>query len=103
MFYNNLPFKYSDRFSEDLIESLKDKNWKVRGEGLQKIIAILNEAKFITGNLGPLPEAIKGRLGDANKNLVRNILSAIVKLLKCSASLIFCLFVSSSLLTGSDV
>jgi cytoskeleton-associated protein 5 len=54
-----------------LIESLADKNWKVRGEGLQKIISILTEAKFITGNLGPLPEAIKARLGDNNKNLVR--------------------------------
>ena len=49
---------------------MADKNWKVRGEALQSVISILNEAKFITGNLGPLPEAIKARLGDANKNLV---------------------------------
>ena len=49
---------------------MADKNWKVRGEALQNVISILNEAKFITGNLGPLPEAIKARLGDANKNLV---------------------------------
>ncbi|KAH3877159.1 hypothetical protein DPMN_001016, partial [Dreissena polymorpha] len=59
-----------EKFSQDLIESLSDKNWKVRGEGLQKITSILNEAKFITGNLGPLPEAIKARLGDNNKILV---------------------------------
>ena len=49
---------------------MSDKGWKVRGESLQKITAILNDAKFITGNLGPLPDAIKARLGDANKNLV---------------------------------
>ena len=49
---------------------MADKQWKVRGEALQKVIAILSEAKFITGNLGSLPEAIKARLGDANKNLV---------------------------------
>ncbi|KAL4225289.1 Cytoskeleton associated protein 5 [Mactra antiquata] len=59
-----------DKFSPELIESLSDKNWKVRGEGLQNVIKILNDAKFITGNLGPLPEAVKARLGDNNKNLV---------------------------------
>ncbi|XP_052800946.1 cytoskeleton-associated protein 5-A-like isoform X2 [Mya arenaria] len=69
-----------DRFSGDLIESLSDKNWKVRGEGLQKIIAILNEAKFITGNLGSLPEAIKTRLGDANKILVTTTIGICVTL-----------------------
>ena len=52
------------------MNDMSDKNWKVRGEALQKVISILNEAKFITANLGSLPEGIKGRLGDANKNLV---------------------------------
>lgn len=69
-----------DRFTADLIESLSDKNWKVRGEGLQKVISILNEAKFITANLGSLPEAIKGRLNDNNKNLVTTTLSICVTL-----------------------
>ncbi|XP_060608176.1 cytoskeleton-associated protein 5-A-like, partial [Ruditapes philippinarum] len=69
-----------DRFSQELIESLADKNWKVRGEGLQKIISILTEAKFITGNLGPLPEAIKARLGDNNKNLVTTTIGICVTL-----------------------
>lgn len=52
---------------------MSDKQWKVRGEALQKVISILNEAKFIKGNLGSLPEAIKSRLADANKNLVSKV------------------------------
>jgi len=49
---------------------LGDKNWKVRKEGLEKVTSILNEAKFITPNIGPLPEALKPRLTDSNKILV---------------------------------
>ena len=52
------------------MEELCDKNWKIRKEALEKIAAILNEAKFITGNLGSLPEGIKVRLADNNKVLV---------------------------------
>lgn len=52
------------------MEELNDKNWKVRKEALEKIAAILNEAKFINGNLGALPEGLKVRLGDNNKVLV---------------------------------
>ena len=59
-----------DKFTPELMEELADKNWKVRKEALEKIAAILNEAKFITGNLGSLPEGIKVRLGDNNKVLV---------------------------------
>lgn len=49
---------------------MADKNWKVRNEALQKVTAVLNEAKFITPSLGPLPESLKLRLGDSNKILV---------------------------------
>lgn len=49
---------------------MADKNWKIRKESLEKVAAILNEAKFINANLGPLPESIKLRLGDSNKVLV---------------------------------
>jgi len=59
-----------DKFTPALLDSLADKSWKVRGEGLQKINDILKEAKFINGNLGSLPESLKGRLVDANKILV---------------------------------
>ncbi|XP_052066786.1 cytoskeleton-associated protein 5-like [Mytilus californianus] len=59
-----------EKFTPELMESLVDKNWKIRKEALEKISAILNEAKFITGNLGSLPEGLKVRLGDNNKVLV---------------------------------
>lgn len=49
---------------------MTDKNWKVRNEALQKVTEILKEAKFITANLGELPEALKARLSESNKNLV---------------------------------
>ena len=49
---------------------MTDKNWKVRSEGLQKVTEILKEAKFVTANIGGLPEAIKARLSESNKNLV---------------------------------
>lgn len=52
------------------MESLVDKNWKIRKEALEKISVILKEAKFINGNLGSLPEGLKVRLGDNNKVLV---------------------------------
>ena len=49
---------------------MADKNWKIRKEALEKVIAVLNEAKFITSNIGPLPESLKLRLSDSNKILV---------------------------------
>lgn len=61
---------FSEKITDALIEESKDKNWKVRGEALQKVATILSEAKFVTGNLGPLPEALKARLSESNKNLV---------------------------------
>ncbi|XP_059161081.1 cytoskeleton-associated protein 5-like isoform X1 [Physella acuta] len=59
----------SEKITEDLLTELTDKNWKARGEALQKVTNILSEAKFVTPNLGPLPEALKARLGESNKNL----------------------------------
>ena len=61
----------SDRITDELLALTTDKNWKVRSEGLQKVTDILKEAKFITANIGGLPEAIKARLSESNKNLVR--------------------------------
>jgi cytoskeleton-associated protein 5 len=54
----------------ELVEELADKNWKVRNEALQKVTSILNEAKFVTANVGELPESLKLRLADSNKLLV---------------------------------
>ncbi|CAL1547332.1 unnamed protein product [Lymnaea stagnalis] len=59
----------SEKITDELLTEMTDKNWKVRGEGLQKVINILQEAKFVTPNLGSLPEALKARLGESNKNL----------------------------------
>ncbi len=58
-----------------MVTELGDKNWKIRNEGLQKVTAILNEAKFIKPNIGGLPEALKARLGDSNKLLVTTTLN----------------------------
>ncbi len=60
----------SGKIKDDLIKELADKNWKVRGESLQKIQEIITQAKFIQPSLGDLPGGLKGRLGDSNKNLV---------------------------------
>lgn len=54
-----------------LVSKLEDKNWKIRKEGLDEAAAIISEAKFITANIGELPLALKGRLGDSNKILVK--------------------------------
>jgi len=62
----------SEKITDALLSDLEDKNWKVRNEALQKIVGILNDAKFITANIGELPEALHARLGDSNKNLVGN-------------------------------
>ena len=60
----------SPQITSSLVSDLGDKNWKVRGEALQKVTEILAAAKFIEPSLGDLPGALKGRLGDSNKNLV---------------------------------
>lgn len=52
------------------MSKIEDKNWKIRKEGLDEVAAIISEAKFITANIGELPLALKGRLGDSNKILV---------------------------------
>ena len=64
----------SERMSDELMSELADKNWKVRKEALDKVVAIVNEVKFITNNIGPLPEALKPRLTDSNKILVCSVL-----------------------------
>ncbi len=61
----------SGQIKAELLKELGDKNWKIRGEALQKIQDIIAQAKFIQPSLGDLPGGLKGRLGDSNKNLVR--------------------------------
>lgn len=68
---------FSERMTEALMNELADKNWKLRKEGLEKVQAIFNEAKFITANVGPLPEALRLRLNDSNKILVSRLVTFI--------------------------
>jgi hypothetical protein len=68
----NLLF-FSDKITSELVSKIGDKNWKIRKEGLDEVTAIINEAKFIQPNIGELPTALKGRLNDSNKILVRRI------------------------------
>ena len=60
----------SGKITPELIKELADKNWKIRGEALQKVQDIIAAAKFIAPSLGELPSGLKGRLADSNKNLV---------------------------------
>jgi len=64
----------SERMTDELMSELADKNWKVRKEALEKVVAIVNEVKFITGNIGALPDTLKGRLTDSNKILVCTVM-----------------------------
>uniref|UniRef100_A0A1A7WRM3 Cytoskeleton associated protein 5 n=1 Tax=Iconisemion striatum TaxID=60296 RepID=A0A1A7WRM3_9TELE len=69
-----------DKITSDLVSKIGDKNWKIRKEGLDEAAAIISEAKFITANIGELPLALKGRLGDSNKILVQQTLSILQQL-----------------------
>ncbi|XP_054706442.1 cytoskeleton-associated protein 5-like [Uloborus diversus] len=64
----------SGQLTSQLLSELSDKNWQLRNEALQKLFNIINDAKFITPNLGDLPNALKPRLADTNKNLAARAL-----------------------------
>ena len=110
-----LSFSSSDRITDALLSQLSDKNWKVRNEGLQKVTEILKEAKFVTANLGGLPEAIKARLGESNKNLVNSWLDIHIKVAMqeytkvfndscyCKFSFLLWLFFSILFSTANDI
>ncbi|XP_026802210.3 cytoskeleton-associated protein 5 isoform X5 [Pangasianodon hypophthalmus] len=65
----------SDKITSDMVAKISDKNWKIRKEGLDEVTAVISEAKFIQANIGELPMALKGRLGDSNKLLVQQTLT----------------------------
>ncbi|XP_033302559.1 protein mini spindles isoform X1 [Bombus bifarius] len=64
----------SNQITEGLLNELSDKNWKVRNEGLQKINAIISEAKFIKGSIGDLPQGLALRLVDSNSKIAQSTL-----------------------------
>ena len=59
----------SGKLDEELCEMLRDKNWKIRKEGLDKLKELVSSAKFITADLAQLPAALAPRTTDSNKNL----------------------------------
>lgn len=61
----------SEMITQDLVNEMADKNWKIRKAALEKLETILKESPFVAPNLGLLPEALKLRLNDNNKILVR--------------------------------
>lgn len=63
----------SNQITEALLNELNDKNWKVRIEGLTKIMNIINENKSIS-NIGDLPIALAPRLVDANSRIAQTTL-----------------------------
>ncbi|KAG8185075.1 hypothetical protein JTE90_029692 [Oedothorax gibbosus] len=65
----------SSQITSQLLSELSDKDWHLRSDALQKISNIINEAKFVTPNLGELPIALKPRLIDTNKRLALQALS----------------------------
>ncbi|XP_033322448.2 msps cytoskeleton-associated protein 5 isoform X2 [Megalopta genalis] len=64
----------SNQITESLLNELSDKNWKVRNEGLQKVNAIISEAKFIKGSIGDLPQGLALRLVDSNSKIAQSTL-----------------------------
>ncbi|KOC71291.1 Cytoskeleton-associated protein 5 [Habropoda laboriosa] len=64
----------SSQITEGLLNELSDKNWKVRNECLQKINAIISEAKFIKGSIGDLPQGLALRLVDSNSKIAQSTL-----------------------------
>lgn len=59
----------SSQITQQLLSDLSDKDWHLRSDALQKISGIISDAKFVSPNLGDLPNALKPRLADTNKKL----------------------------------
>ncbi|XP_043269757.1 protein mini spindles isoform X2 [Venturia canescens] len=64
----------SSQVTESLLAELADKNWKVRNEALQKISAILSEARLLKGSIGELPRGLAPRLVDSNTRIAQTTL-----------------------------
>jgi len=67
----------ASKMTEELCDKLKDKNWKIRKEGLDEVKDIVSSAKFITSDLGPLPASLAPRTTDANKILAMQAIELI--------------------------
>nr|XP_018670649.1 cytoskeleton-associated protein 5-like [Ciona intestinalis] len=70
----------SGKITDALISQMADKNWKERKEALESVIEILNEAKFVTSDIGDLATGLKARLTDSNKILLTTTLNILTQL-----------------------
>lgn len=92
---------FSDKITSELVSKISDKNWKIRKEGLDEVAGIINEAKFIQPNIGELPTALKGRLNDSNKILVRRTFACSFSLSSSSCRrLLFNITITSKKISG---
>eukprot|EP00210_Caulerpa_lentillifera_P009280 g8845.t1 len=73
----------SEAINTKIAAQLNDGNWKVRKEGLEGIEQLLEESgNRIQPNVGDLFVALRGRMADANKNLIAYAIKVFSKLTK---------------------
>ncbi|KAH1165906.1 cytoskeleton-associated protein 5-like [Mauremys mutica] len=70
----------SDRITSALVSKLRDKNWRIRKEGLDEVMGILSNASLIQPNAGDLPAALRPCLQDPNTVLVQQTLRILQRL-----------------------
>lgn len=62
----------SAKITDKLLSNLNHDNWQTRQEALGEVVSILASANHrVAANVGGLPGALKDRLGDTNKNLIK--------------------------------
>ncbi|XP_014256323.1 protein mini spindles isoform X2 [Cimex lectularius] len=68
------------QITEQIINELSDKNWKVRAEAVSKIQTIVSSAQSITPNLGESPIPIAARINDSNSKIAASAIALVESL-----------------------
>ncbi|XP_008189868.1 protein mini spindles isoform X2 [Acyrthosiphon pisum] len=76
----------SPQITDALINEFSDKDWKVRSDALTKLQNIVNEAKFITSELGEARKALQDRISDSNARLGSNAINLVELISKAMGS-----------------
>lgn len=78
----------ANSITQQVIKRLNDNNWKERKEALGTIEEILDKSgkRIVPNGLDELFKALKARLNDSNKAIVRSTLGIISKLAECLGS-----------------
>ncbi|CAD6995897.1 unnamed protein product [Ceratitis capitata] len=63
------------QITESLLKEMSDKDWKTRNEGLNKLQAIISDAKLIKPTIGDLAPALALRLFDSNAKIAQTAMS----------------------------